>query len=285
MAVLDVNDDSSERLRSAFSAIETGCVGRIDRASVPILAVQDDRIRHGYTGVLYRIGDDHFVITAAHHLRSIVEAEVPLYLSMNRPGVMPLPLADARFHSTEEEDRDITAIWLPADLAHEVATHKDFLSHNQIDMHAADKRAAFAFFGYPKEWSGHVIADEHIASLGLALVTFGYDGSREQLSRYDPKLHMLLNVPSDARNHHRDKVEMLPDLRGISGCGVWQVGDIVGNEIRPRDENSVTLVAIEHKWSRKFGYVMATRIGYAMEFIAEMFPTARTAMNIVYPKP
>ena len=123
----------SERSRRFFETINQSCLRRIDRVSVPILGVQDDQIRHDRTGVLYRVANDHFILTAAHSLQKIVEANIPLYVSMNKPGVTPVPLCDARFHWTEDVVRDFAAIWLPPETVQEIVQHKDFLSRNQFD--------------------------------------------------------------------------------------------------------------------------------------------------------
>jgi hypothetical protein len=285
MSTGDSQGNLSERSRAFFATIIESCLRRIDRVLVPILGVQDDQIRHDRTGVLYRIADDHFVLTAAHDLQEIVKANIPLHLSMNQPGVMPVSLGEARFHSTEQVGRDVTAIWLPPECAREVAQHKDFLSHNQIDLNGADTRGPFILFGYPMNWSGHIVSEDHIVSKGLVFVTFPHDGPRLETAHYAPSVHMLLNFTRDAIKSTKGNVDRLPKLHGISGCGVWQVGDKTGNEIKPRDEESVTLVAIQHRWFPDLNYVQATKIRHTLGFVIENFPAARAAMNIAYPKP
>jgi hypothetical protein len=109
----------SPALREFFDSINSTYLPRIEKATVPILGVQNDRISHDRTGILYRIGGHHFVLTASHKLRQIVGNTIPLYLSLNTLGAEPLPLADARFHSTEEDGRDVAAIWLPLEVAQE----------------------------------------------------------------------------------------------------------------------------------------------------------------------
>jgi len=274
----------SDRSREFFKAIHETCLRRIDRASVPILGVQDDEIRHDRTGILYQVGGNHFVLTAAHSLQQIVKANIPLYLSINRPGVMPLPLADAKFCSTEEEGRDVAAIWLPPDTAGEIAKYKDFLPHNQIDLNGAQSRGPFVFFGYPMDWSGHVVDVDHIVSQGLVFATFPHVGLRHESAVYDPSIHLVLNFTRDAINSLQGSIDRLPKLFGISGCGIWQVGDIVGKEVRPRSEDSVSLVGIQHRWFPDLNYIQGTHIRYALAVVAQNFPDTQLAMNIVYPK-
>ena len=274
----------TERSRKFFDETNKSCLPQIDRFSVPILAVQDDRILHNRTGVLYRIANDYFVLTASHKLPETVNANIPLYLSMNKPGVVPIPLADAKFHSTEEVGRDVSAIWLPPETVEEIAKHKDFLSHNQIDLNGANSRGPFAFFGYPMDWSGHLVSDEYVRSLGLAFATFPHSGPMYEEAFFDPKLHVAMNFSRDGIQALTGKVDYLPKLHGISGCGVWQIGDMVDGELRPRNENTVTLVAIQHRWFPMHDYIQATRIGWALSYIAENFPGVRAPMEIAYPK-
>ncbi len=284
MSTPDDQNESSDRSRKFFAEINTGCVRRIDRASVPILGVQDDKIVHDRTGVLYRIAGHHFVLTAAHDLRPIVEANIPLYVSMNKPGVMPLPLGEAKFSSTEEVGRDVAAIWIPAETADEIAKHKDFLPHSQVDLNGAESRGPFMFFGYPMDWSGHVIAPDFVVSQGLAFGTFPHKGDRDDMAHYDPDVHMLLNFTRDAVNALQGGVDRLPRLKGISGCGIWQVGDIDGRNVKPRDQDSVTLVAIQHRWFPALDYIQATKIRFSLAFIVENYPDVAAAMKLVYPQ-
>jgi hypothetical protein len=226
---------------------------------------------------------DQFILSAGHDLREIVEANIPLYVSMNRPGVMPLPLGDAKFSSTEEVGRDVSAIWLPPDLAKEVATYKDFLPHSQVDLDGADSRGPFVFFGYPMRWSGHVIGD-YIVSQGLVFATFPHKGPTHETAFYDPALHMLLNFTRDGINAIEGSIDRLPKLHGISGCGVWQVGDVEGKVAVPRGSDAVTLVAIQHRWYPELDYVQVTKIRHSLAFIQENFPEVGAAMSLVYPK-
>jgi hypothetical protein len=133
-------------------------------------------------------------------------------------------------------------------------------------------------------WSGHVVEDDYIVSMGLVFATFPHTGPRRQSTFYDPNVHMLLDFTRDAINFSRGGVDQLPELYGISGCGVWQVGDIIEKEVKARDEDNVTLVAIQHRWIEELNYIQATKIRYALGFVIDNFPGARGAMNLVYPK-
>ena len=42
------------------------CIPGIENATVTLVAIQDEKIVHDRTGVLYRVGDHHFILTASH---------------------------------------------------------------------------------------------------------------------------------------------------------------------------------------------------------------------------
>lgn len=92
-----------QRVREFHVALTKTCLPRIDRATVPIIAAHNDKIVHDRSGVLYRIGSHHFVLTAAHDLREIVQQNIGLYVSVNHPKVMPLPLEQFHFHSSASQ--------------------------------------------------------------------------------------------------------------------------------------------------------------------------------------
>jgi hypothetical protein len=283
MTMAEEENHLPERHRQFFTDINEGCLRRVDRASVPLLGVQDEKIVHDRTGVLYRAGGHHFILSASHSLQKIVEHNIPLYVSMNRPGVMPIGLGPAKFSSTEEIGRDVSAIWLPPEIANEIAKYKDFLPHRQIDLEGADSRGPFAFFGYPMAWSGHVIQD-YIVSEGLVFLGFPHTGLRHKEALYDPKLHMVMGFERDAINELKGGIDRLPRLKGISGCGIWQVGDIEDKKAVARSTETVTLVGIQHTWYPDLNYVQGTKIRHALAFIQQNFPEVSPAMSIVYPK-
>jgi hypothetical protein len=274
----------SPALRDFFASIESTCLPRIEKATVPLLGVQETQIRHDRTGVLYQIGDHHFILTAAHDLRAIVQSNIPLYVSMNAKDREPIPLPGAKVHSPEKDGRDVAAIWLPPDLAQDIARHKDFLRHNQINMQKTGPRIPYVFFGYPMLWSGHVVAENHIHSRALAFATIEHEDQRHDSTFYDPNVHITLGFCRDAVDLQNSSSEMLPKIHGISGCGIWQVGDLSELGLRSRSCSSVTLIGIQHTWFPDHGYVQATRIRYVLNLILANYPELEAPMSVLYAK-
>lgn len=281
----DGKPDNSLKPRSAkfFAEINDVCLPRIDRATVTTVGVQDDKVRHDRSGVLYRIGDEHFILTAAHQLKATVEWNIPLYVSVNRPDVMPIPLGDARFHSTEEDERDVAAIWLPPDVASEVAKYKDFLGHNQVNLAADDHAGPLMFFGYPMAWATDFTTDEHARSVALAFAGHPFAGKRHPTAHYDPDINIVLQFEREAIRTLDGVKDTLPKLHGISGCGIWRVGTFKDKAITPCTADSVTLVGLQHRWFPDNGYIQGTRTRYVLHFLLQNYSHLESAMSIVYP--
>lgn len=277
------SDASPDRARSFHSSLTVSCIPRIDRATVSLIAVQNSKIVHDRSGVLYRIGDHYFVLTAAHDLQDIVKHNIGLYVSMNHPAAMPMPLTRAKFIGTEADCRDLSAIWTPPDIASEISKYKQFLKHNQISQSFESMRALLLFYGYPAHWSGHTISETSIVSTALAFSTYEDHLDPNTVLNYDPRIHMLLNYTHNAIHALSGDTHAMPSLQGISGCGIWQVGVRHEKGAMPHTDETLTLVGIQHGVFTNLDRVKATRIEYALGLIVDHYPETRAAMSLAYP--
>jgi hypothetical protein len=248
--------------------------------------IKDDQIVHNRTGVLYCVCGYHFVLTAAHFLRDHVKENTFLGLSPTGHIDALLPLGDALFHSTEvygHGSRDVAAIWIPEQTAIELRKTKEFLRHNQISMYE-DGEGLYVFFGYPGAWAGKAVSEVQAQSTPLVFSTFEVRCPDTRIGDYDPDVHLLLNYTASAIHVPTGNIDVMPDLHGISGCGIWRVGDKKGKSAVPRNANTFTLVAIQHTWYREPSSVMATRIPFPLQLIASHYEDAKRAMDLVYPR-
>lgn len=274
---------SHPRVLAINREIAESCIPRIQLATVSVLGVMNDKIIHDRTGVLYKVGDHHFVLTAAHNLREIVQRNIPLYISVNTVNVPLLPLVDARFLSTETEERDMAAIKISSDVASEITKYKQFVYHNQINLIPDPSRALLLFYGYPRAWAEHFVTETSMVSKGLAYFSHIDELDPSTVLDYNPQVHMLLQYSSNALHGVTGADESLPELEGISGCGVWQIGDKGVDHVRTRNAESLKLVGIQIGVYKKDNRVKATRLLHALRFIAENYPETRIAMSIQFP--
>jgi len=173
------------------------CVPEIEAATVPIGGVQEEQFVHDRTGVLYRVGDQHFVLTASHapsknrddlDLRAIIENNVPLYVSVNNTNVRPIPLIEARFYGSEVDGRAVAAIRIPDDATTQLSCHKRFVLHNEIALNDDERSGYYVVAGFPTEWS-----HAHNSKLFSHLCR-QYRGDLDSDTGYLPDLHIVLAV-------------------------------------------------------------------------------------------
>jgi hypothetical protein len=97
----DMSQDSMPQFaRDFFRRLQKECIPQIEKYTVPFYGIQDDEIKRDRSGVLYKVGGHHFVLTASHDLREIVANNIPLYIDRMDDKSLPIPLGDAIFSGT-----------------------------------------------------------------------------------------------------------------------------------------------------------------------------------------
>jgi hypothetical protein len=167
-------------------------------------------------------------------------------------------------------------------LAREIGKEKTFLRHNQISHDSIQRRTPYIIFGFPGAWSGHVVAERHVLSKGMAFATFEYEGELYPSAIHHPDVHFAVIFSRDAIRAHDRANDTLPKPHGISGCGVLQLADRTENGIKLRTANTLTLMGIQHTWFPDHDYVQVTRIGYLLAIINQQFPDTVGPMKLVY---
>ncbi len=248
------------------------------------MGAQRGKIIHDRTGVLYRIHDEHFILTAAHDLSVWLKHGIPLGVWVNRPDVPPISVLDAVFYCTSESREDVAAIHLPSSVAAEVSKYKSFVSHDQIEL-SNDINGPMVFFGYPLTWAADHVSEDRLESQALSLLTVPYEGTTKPGGIFDPDLHSLLQCDRIAINNSTRQHGDLPHPKGMSGCGIWQVADFdrETGEVISRSKGNASLVAIEHHYDAERGYVITTKIGHVLNVIYQNFPDLKGPMNLIYP--
>jgi len=264
-----------------FARLKTECIPRIEKVTVPFYGIQDDQVKRDRTGILYKVAGNHFILTASHYLRPIIQNKIPLYIDRTDSGTLPIPLADALFHTTEEEGRDVAAIKLPDDVADQVLATKEFLTHSEVKLSAKDADSLYILFGYPKDWSS-MGTESSILSNPLAYATRRYEAERDPHALFDPNVHVVLEFSQTAMSLTDQRTAELPHLRGVSGSGIWSVAQLSNEGLRTWRPEHLSLVAIQHRWFRQRRYIQGTWIGYALALVQDNYPDVRAAMNLAY---
>ena len=273
-----------EFAREFFSQLKEECIPRIEKATVPFFGIQDEQIKRDRTRVLYKVGGHHFILTAAHNLRAIIQNEIPLYIDRSDDKTLPIPIVDAVFHTTEEDHRDVAAIRLPDDVVKHLCKNKEFLTHCDTRSPGGDSDCLYVFFGYPMDWFEGA-TESSLVSTPLAYYCRRYDGRKNPHGHFDPDLHIALGFTRRAVNMTKERIDELPSPKGISGCGIWQVAEWSREGFERWEPRNTYLTALQHHWSQERDYVIGTWIEHALALIKKEYPDVGPAMDLVYPRP
>jgi hypothetical protein len=268
---------------SFLARLKTEGIPRIEKTTVAFYGVQDEQIKRDRTGVLYTVAGLHFILTASHSLRQIVQNNIPLFIDRADCGALPIPIADAVFHSTEEEGRDVAAIRLSDEVVQRLRPHKEFLTHADVLLTTKQSRALYLLFGYPELWSG-LISETAVRSYGLAYTCLPYDGERNPDAFFDEDVHVLLGFDQAALCVADQATQQLPRLHGVSGCGIWRMAELTKEGLQRWRPEDVCLVALQHRWFPQRKYIQGTWLGYALALIRDNYPSVSSAMELVYPR-
>jgi hypothetical protein len=287
-------DDFKTRVAGFFHRVNDEAVPTFDRATVAFYGVQNEKIVKDRTGVLLRIADTMFILTASHDLREIVQNNIPLYVGWNERTELPIPLHDSRFLTTEYESqlgerdvvRDVAAIKLGESAAKEIlAGGRIPISLCDIDTNQDHSPALFVMFGFPQAWFR---VDQNGPKCSpLIYLTGIYAGEHwsDAQVEYDPKVHLLLDFKQDAlaANGQTQTLPGYEGIKGVSGCGIWRVTGLHGSFDNWRPDQC-KLVAIQHRYYEKPGYLHTTWIRYGINRIFDDYPELRSAATIIYAK-
>jgi hypothetical protein len=272
-------------LANAFlKRVQLELIPRLVRATVPFYAVQNDKIVRDRSGVLLRIADRYFILTASHDLEAIIHNEIHLYVGWSESEGTPYPIADARYHLTEDSSRDIAVIALsPSSVPHILSSH-DPISLREIALRIDTSPGFFAVCGYPQEWLS--VMPDRVESSPLVFISRFHQGERTATDfewSFDPQIHGLFELTQNAVRHDNVSVMLPPSegMVGISGCGVWRIADWKSSA--SWNPGQCKLVAIEHRYNEKGKYVCATWIPYVVQRLVAEYPDLRPSLQIQYP--
>jgi len=260
--------------------------GRLTKATLPVLSYVNQRLQLSGSGVFLKIGDRDFILTAAHVLDLNVFHGIPLTLGPEHNGGPPIPLNGAQIWCCEFPAKgDINdpdaRLADPFDIGFVALTtaHAKCLSNLRApitlqDLDFAEKPDAgcFLFLGYPGDYAQSSLA---IGRVSVELLRYFTKLDTENVP--DNKINVLFQYTPDSV-HCDGTVAELPDVDGMSGCGVWRLSRL--NSFEQWGVNDVKLVATEHEWNRVKYFVRATPIVHTIKAIYRQFPELRKIIDV-----
>ncbi len=258
----------------------------LTKATVPIFRYENSQLLLNGTGVFLRIGDSHFILTAAHVLDASVYRKIPLSLGPERNGGQGILLNGVKIWQSDFPEKadvndpdarladpfDIAFIALTAEQAQSLFNLRIPITLQELDLAEKPKAGCFLFLGYPGDYA------QSSKTVQMASVEFlRYLTELDTTNDTNNKINVLFryvpgSVYSDGTESH------LPDPHGMSGCGVWRLSTPMPLEQWSLDD--VKLVATEHEWNRKAHFIRTTPIVHTIRAVYRNFPELRTIMDI-----
>ena len=247
------------------------------------------------SGVLLRIENTHFLVTAAHVAHYFVNKKwvLPSLAAQTlEDTIIILAYNRGRLTNTGElPDRDNDMLDLGIFELHPMTVERlsqfmRFVTLDQLGLDPAKLTdGIYLVLGYPQSGTDEDEMNQTIEAAILPYFTNLHDFSSGISVNYSPNDHLVLDV-NRLDYPGRDKIN-LDDIHGISGCGIWRILD-ENEPIQSLDWRKAKLVAIETDRSLPevmgpIQYLRGTKIKRVINYIHTFWPELRPAIEDAIP--
>lgn len=261
------------------------------KSTVAVLGSHGGAIRPIGSGTLLAVGEEFFVLSAAHVLRQAAEQQLTVGVAHDgqitactRDWILSEP-ADAR-----HDLHDIALYMLTAEEAARFSSSY-FVLLGDVSFLADFSNSYFVICGFPALWTTALAASDPspVKSKLLLMGMDGFSGSTAGLDGFDSERHFLLRAtwsdiyealtgqPARFRSRMGHHVDFPGGLQGISGCSVWRMGDL---RVPPRFWGRPKLVGVETAVYEKVGAMRATRWNSVTTILRAAFPSTRPTLRM-----
>lgn len=287
-------DDEKRRLQAETNRKLGSQVPRWAWDSVVSIVLSSKRALYQFaTGSLFQVADQQFVVTAAHSLRIAAVYGKTIVISCGSDSFMS-PSGDwicsAPFqYGSVEDPLDIAVYRIPDELVARFNRQR-FIQLSEVNFDVLPS-GVFVLFAYPGIWAAPSRSDdEKLKIKPLEYTAIAYSRDLAAVEGYQPKLHILLDADSkeitlsdgsrtELRKGDGSQAVFPKDLKGISGCPVWLVGD---QRVPIGDWQSlpVGLAGVQTGVFQESGAITVTRWIAVTTLIHEAFPELRCVLTI-----
>jgi len=266
-------------------------------STVAIVIAHNHNVYQFGSGVLFRIADDHFVVTAGHVIKAAHKCNKTLGITSANESFIAVPgewiCSSEGQYGTDNDPFDVAVFNLPQ-LAVQKLVGKTFLCLNDIDFDLKSGNEVYTLFGYPEIWSEPSIgSSEKLQLRPFQYTTIVFKRDTKSFKEYQERFHLLLEAQLEYSSTEKGTQATFEDLRGnsapfprglggISGCSVWQIGDL-DVSIDDWGQKQPKVVAVQTGVYHTDQAIKATRWIGVSTLIHGAFPRLRSAMNLWRP--
>jgi hypothetical protein len=234
---------SREVIRALDKHIVDAVLAFARNVTVPIFRINEDSCDHIGTGVLFKIQNRYFLITAAH----VVEGFEPIEISIPKANCSDAPIlrvGGSTLYKPPEPQSDF--IDLAVLEIHEPSTIENIISGWQaLGFNNVDEDSSSDFFialGYPSKLAK--LDDRKFQFNILGIITSLLDEVPVNAKQpVDPRIDMFFEISNSSFDLVGNPVT-LPMLKGASGCPIWAISQTKDAKIWSAS-NAMKIVGIQ----------------------------------------
>jgi len=291
-------DDQQHLQRTINEKIASHVTEHAWESSIAIVIAHDNAVHQFGSGILFRVADDSFVVTAGHVVKESHKLGKTLGISSATGFFVAVPgqwicSSDGQY-GMDKDPFDIAIHKLPQDAIGKIG-NKTFLRFDDIDFDSQSPTTVYTLFGFPGIWSRPSCSESDKLQLKpFQFTTFAYDRKTDTLHEYQERFHLLLDAqlryssildgsPAQFQDLNGNDALFPRDLGGISGCSVWRIGDL-NVPIENWGQERSRIVAVQTGVYNSAQVIKSTRWVAVSTLIHEAFPELRTTMQLWRPR-
>jgi hypothetical protein len=199
---------------------------------------------------------------------------------MTEDASRAIRLRNCKAIRVEKNGVDLAVIELERDVVEKLLPTNRFISIAEMDVQTLVRPAFYLLDGFPSEDTTMDEERHGVKTMGLWYVTVLHRGELHPNTKYDPRIHLVLNFGKEAVGQDGER-SAVPHPSGMSGCGIWRLTNAENWENwTPED---VKLVAIQHSYDPERDYVMGSWVQLAIQILWHCCEDLRPAMQIEVP--
>jgi len=265
------NMTAEERVREHIRICTDRFKAEYGRCVRPLFHEDYDRNRPAPFGscVLFRIGDEHFILSAAHVLDWLSTDVVyvgngteMIQLESGQLFTSKIPAGGGR-----KDDRiDIGVFPLTKSVWSQISGD-DFLEIADIDVNefAEDPQRFYIGLGFPIEGALYGESEPYLRFPGISTTGKSKPDKFEELKEFSPRTHILVEYDHDWMAVG-DTYGVPPKLEGMSGGALFRFDSVT----KPGAKDFLVGILIEQRSDQRI--IVATQMSFIVEAIRRGFP-------------
>jgi hypothetical protein len=266
-------------------------------STVAIVIAHNHNVYQFGSGILFRIADESFVVTAGHVIKEAHKYNKTLGITSANESFVAVPgewiCSSEGQYGTDNDPFDVAIYNLPQHAVQKL-DGKRLLYLNDIDFGLQSGTGVYTLFGYPGICSKlSTSGSEKLQLKPFQYTTIAFNRDTGSFTEYQERFHLLLEAQLQYSSTEKGTQATFKDLEGnsapfprglggISGCSVWRIGDL-DVPIDDWGQKQPKIVAVQTGVYHTNQAIKATRWIAVSTLIHGAFPKLRPAMDLWWP--